>query len=234
MENLVESQIQISNDIAHDLRTPLQRLRQRLEKMSGLDVVDPADARAALEQTEDVINTFNALLRIAQIESGDRREKFQPTELGSLLANVHEAFEPSAEDGGQVLQIHTPGKHVFVLGDPDLLMQLMSNMVENALRHTPEGTTIEMQVSHIANHPVLTVSDNGSGIVGEDFLKTSPPPPAPHHPAVLDPAGPGATPDRTPRETARSSRTYRAHRAGVTLARSRSGSAHAAARSDRG
>ena len=171
MENLVESQIQISNDIAHDLRTPLQRLRQRLEKMSGLDVVDPADARAALEQTEDVINTFNALLRIAQIESGDRREKFQPTELGSLLANVHEAFEPSAEDGGQVLQIHTPGKHVFVLGDPDLLMQLMSNMVENALRHTPEGTTIGMQVSHIANHPVLTVSDNGSGIVGEDWEK---------------------------------------------------------------
>jgi len=171
LENLVESQVQISNDIAHDLRTPLQRLRQRLEKMSSRDVVVPDDARAALEQTEDVINTFNALLRIAQIEAGDRRERFQPADLGALLANVHEAFEPSADDGGRTLFITPPEKPISVLGDPDLLMQLMSNMVENALRHTPEGTTIEMQVSHVEDHPVLTVSDNGPGIVAEDREK---------------------------------------------------------------
>ena len=171
LEKLVESQVQISNDIAHDLRTPLQRLRQRLERMARQDEVDPEDTRAALEQTEDVINTFNALLRIAQIEAGNRRARFQPTELGTLLTNVHEAFEPSAEDSGQQLRFDVPGKPLSVQGDPDLLMQLISNMVENALRHTPEGTAIDMLAAEDADHVVIAVSDNGPGIANSDREK---------------------------------------------------------------
>lgn len=168
LENLVESQVQISNDIAHDLRTPLQRLRQRLEKMSYQDVVDPMDASAALEQTEDVISTFNALLRIAQLEAGDRRERFQPTDLTNVVTNVHEVFEPSAEEGGQFLHMKAPKQLVTVLGDPDLLMQLVSNLVENSLRHTPEGTSIEIEVSQLDECPILSVSDTGPGIAPED------------------------------------------------------------------
>jgi signal transduction histidine kinase len=171
LENLMESQIQISSDIAHDLRTPLQRLRQRLEKMSGQQVINPQDAVIALEQTEDIISTFNALLRIAQIEAGDRRERFQRTDLRSLLTNVYEAFEPSAEDGGQKLDLKVSDQPVVVLGDPDLLMQLISNLAENALRHTPKGTTITLATSYMDECPVLSVSDTGTGIASQDREK---------------------------------------------------------------
>ena len=171
LENLMESQVQLSTDIAHDLRTPLQRLRQRLEKMAGQQVIDPQEADAALAQTEDIIGTFNALLRIAQIEAGDRRERFQRTDLRDLVTNVHEAFEPSAEDAGQQLHLKMPDRPVVVLGDPDLLMQLISNIVENALRHTPEGTTITLEAMSVDNVPVLCVADTGPGIAPEDREK---------------------------------------------------------------
>lgn len=171
LEHLMESQVQISNDIAHDLRTPLQRLRQRLEKMAGQQVIDPQEADAALAQTEDIIGTFNALLRIAQIEAGDRRERFQRTDLRDLVTNVHEAFEPSAEDAGQQLQLKMPDQPVIVLGDPDLLMQLTSNLVENALRHTPEGTAITLEAMSVADIPVLCISDTGPGIAPDDREK---------------------------------------------------------------
>lgn len=171
LEHLIESQVQISNDIAHDLRTPLQRLRQRLEKLAGQQVADPQEAEAALAQTEDIISTFNALLRIAQIEAGDRRERFQRTDLRSLVTNVHEAFEPSAEDAGQFLQLKTSDQPVTVLGDPDLLMQLASNLVENALRHTPKGTTIALEATYLGGLPALCVSDTGPGIASEDREK---------------------------------------------------------------
>lgn len=171
LENLIESQVQISNDIAHDLRTPLQRLRQRLEKMATRDRIDPDDARVALEQAEDIINTFNALLRIAQIEAGDRRERFRTTDLNDLAVNVFEAFEPSAEQNGQQLRVKTIGQPVTMLADPDLLMQLISNLTENALRHTPADTAIEIEVLRIDGAPVLSVSDNGPGLHPEDREK---------------------------------------------------------------
>ena len=171
LESLMESQVQISNDIAHDLRTPLQRLRQRLEKMSNQDGIDPLDASAALEQTEEIIGTFHALLRIAQLEAGDRRERFQHTDLGGLIINVHEAFEPSAEEIGQNLLVKIPERPVMVFGDPDLLMQLISNFVENSLRHTPPGTSTELAVSLESGVPVLCVSDDGPGINPEDREK---------------------------------------------------------------
>ncbi|MCJ7873278.1 ATP-binding protein [Phaeobacter sp. J2-8] len=171
LENLIESQVQITNDIAHDLRTPLQRLRQRLERMATRDRVDPNDAHVALEQAEDIINTFNALLRIAQIEAGDRRERFRATDLNDLAVNVFDAFEPSAEQNGQQLRVTTFGQPVTMLADPDLLMQLISNLTENALRHTPKDTVIEIAVSRIDGAPVLTVSDNGPGLRPEDREK---------------------------------------------------------------
>lgn len=171
LENLMESQVQISNDIAHDLRTPLQRLRQRLEKMAGQQVIDPQGADVALAQTEDIIGTFNALLRIAQIEAGDRRERFQRTDLRDLVTNIHEAFEPSAEDAGQQLHLKIPDRPVVVLGDPDLLMQLISNLVENALRHTPQGTTITLKTMSVGDVPILCVADTGPGIAPDDREK---------------------------------------------------------------
>ncbi len=168
LEALVESQVQISNDIAHDLRTPLQRLRQRLERMASQEVVDPNDAELALEQVEQLIGTFNALLRIAQIEAGNRRERFQSIDMVALVSNVHEAFEPSAEEGGQTLVFQVSQGAARVFGDPDLLMQLVSNLVENALRHTPVGTEITVDVTAKPSGIVLSVSDTGPGIDPQD------------------------------------------------------------------
>lgn len=171
LENLMESQVQISNDIAHDLRTPLQRLRQRLEKMANQQAVDTNEAVIALAQTEDIINTFNALLRIALIEAGDRRERFRRTDLRDLVINVYDAFEPTAEDAGQQLRLKISDQPLYVLGDSDLLMQLISNLVENALRHTPEGTIISMEASFSNGAPLLCIADTGPGIAREDREK---------------------------------------------------------------
>lgn len=171
LADLMESQVQISNDIAHDLRTPLQRLRQRLEKMADQPIIDPEEADAALAQTEDIIGTFNALLRIAQVEAGDRRERFQRTDLRDLVANVHEVFEPSAEDADQQLYLRMPDHPVIVWGDPDLLMQLTSNLVENALRHTPASTSVTLEASTMDGFSVLCVSDTGPGIAIDDREK---------------------------------------------------------------
>jgi signal transduction histidine kinase len=171
LANLMESQVQISNDIAHDLRTPLQRLRQRLEKMANQQAVDTNEAVIALAQTEDIINTFNALLRIAQIEAGDRRERFRRTDLRDLVINVYDAFEPTAEDAGQQLRLKISDQPLYVLGDSDLLMQLISNLVENALRHTPEGTIISMEASFSNGAPLLCIADTGPGIAREDREK---------------------------------------------------------------
>jgi len=171
LERLVESQVQISNDIAHDLRTPLQRLRQRLEKMVSRDRADATEAQAALIQTEEIITTFNALLRIAQLQAGDRRERFRQTNLVDLVTNVHEAFEPSAEEGGQRLFLKLPAGPVMVQGDPDLLMQLISNLVENSLRHTPSGTDIMLNVMLDKGVAVLVVADTGPGIEQGDHDK---------------------------------------------------------------
>ncbi len=84
----VESQEQISNDIAHDMRTPLQHLRQRLETLRASAHVNPEDISASLEQTEEIIATFNALLRIAQMEAGDRQERFETLDLTRVITNV--------------------------------------------------------------------------------------------------------------------------------------------------
>jgi len=146
-------------------------LRQRLEKMANQQAVDTNEAVIALAQTEDIINTFNALLRIAQIEAGDRRERFRRTDLRDLVINVYDAFEPTAEDAGQQLRLKISDQPLYVLGDSDLLMQLISNLVENALRHTPEGTIISMEASFSNGAPLLCIADTGPGIAREDREK---------------------------------------------------------------
>ncbi|MCF3595451.1 HAMP domain-containing histidine kinase [Rhodobacteraceae bacterium LMO-12] len=171
LQALLESQQQISTDIAHDMRTPLQRLRQRLERMEAQHLPDPADAAAALHETEDIISTFNALLRIAQIEAGDRRERFSDVDLNQIAETVFEAFEPTADEAGQTLQLKPSPEPVSVSGDRDLLMQMAANLVENGLRHCSVGSAIEIGVTTSGDRPSLWVSDNGTGIAPADAKK---------------------------------------------------------------
>jgi signal transduction histidine kinase len=160
---LMESLKQVSNDIAHDMRTPLTRLRQKLE--AGLAA--PQDRALALESVlsdlDSILETFAALLRIAQIEGGARRAAFRPSDLAALARTVTEAFAPSAEDQRQALTA-SAGAPVLVDGDPELLTQMLVNLVENALRHAGPGARIAVQASRQGRAAVLSVTDDGPGV----------------------------------------------------------------------
>lgn len=160
---LMESLKQVSNDVAHDLRTPLTRLRQRLE--AGL--ASPDEREAALEGSladlDAILDTFAALLRIAQIEGGARRAGFRACDLASVVGTVVDAFAPSAEEAGQTLVRTTTGP-VHIDGDAELLTQMLVNLVENSLRHTGPGARIEVATRVTGEGIVLTVRDDGPGV----------------------------------------------------------------------
>ncbi|MDB5429577.1 MAG: sensor histidine kinase [Caulobacter sp.] len=161
---LMETLKQVSTDIAHDLRTPLTRLRQRLE--AGLENATPAEAEtleAAMADLDDILGTFAALLRIAQIEGGARRAAFQQTDLAAIARTVVEAFAPSAEDAGQTLTLDAP-EPVLVQGDRELLTQMLVNLVENALRHAGPTARIQVRAAQLEGAAILCVTDDGPGV----------------------------------------------------------------------
>jgi signal transduction histidine kinase len=160
---LMESLRQVSNDIAHDLRTPLTRLRHRLE--SGL-ATEGGRAEAidgALGYLDAILSTFAALLRIAEIEGGARRAAFRPTDLVAVAQKVVDAFAPSAEEAGQSLVSESNGP-VEIDGDQELLAQMLVNLVENAFRHAGAGAKIRVGASTIQGSAILTVTDDGPGV----------------------------------------------------------------------
>ncbi len=167
---LMEGLRQVSSDVAHQLRTPLTRLRQALESARS-SASSLADYRGAIDgavvETDAVLETFAALLRIAQIEAGTRRAGFRDVDLGAVAESVVEAFAPAAEDDGKTLRASTsPG--VQVRGDRELLTQLLANLVENAIRHTPAGTHVEVAVTATPTGAAVVVTDDGPGIPVEE------------------------------------------------------------------
>lgn len=168
VERLLESQQQIANDIAHDLRTPLQRLRQRLERMSEKTVIEPEDLSACQSQTDDIIRTFNALLRIAQIEAGNRHSGFETVSFGDLVLNIADVFEPALTDAGISLNVQDIDPSAEVEGDRNLLGQLVSNLIENVITHCPFGTKVDLSVAQSNQSTALRITDNGPGIASEN------------------------------------------------------------------
>ena len=163
---LVEAMRQVSADIAHELRTPLNRLRIHIEgaarnAASGASVDD--DLAAAIQQSEAIDQTFSALLRIAQIEAGARREKFAPVDLAALMASVGEVYADVAEDAGHTLRSDIT-EAAWVMGDRELLTQSFANLIENAIRHCPPGTQITCVVRASGTAVTASVTDTGPGI----------------------------------------------------------------------
>lgn len=164
-QSLMEGLRQVSTDIAHDLRTPLGRLRQHLDGMR--EITQPAALESAIDdalaQVDDVLTTFHALLRIGQIEGGAGRARFGPVDLSAVMERVRLAYETAVEDGGKILDSKIK-PNLVVNGDPQLLTQLFANLVENALRHAGEKAHITMSLSRVGEAVCAVVADDGPGV----------------------------------------------------------------------
>jgi signal transduction histidine kinase len=164
IESLLENLRQVSSDVAHDLRTPLTRLRTRLEEARGKSLTVPdfdAAVAHAIDDTDQLLALFTALLRLSQIESGSRLGSMSRLSLSELLERVLHLYQPVAEDHQHELTgTIQPG--VMVVGDAELLTQMFSNLVENALKHTPAGSHI--RIGLVASPVTAYVTDDGPGI----------------------------------------------------------------------
>lgn len=170
---LMENLRQITNDVAHDLRTPVTHLRHRLERARSESATaeDYAQAlEAAIAKSDEILALFAALLRIAQIEGGARRAGFSRIELASLLSHMRDLFGAVAEEAGDRLQLGAV-QNAIIRGDRELLVQLFSNLIENAILHTPLGTHIALGLRLAADRAIVTVSDNGPGVPAEEHEK---------------------------------------------------------------
>ncbi|MHA3793118.1 HAMP domain-containing sensor histidine kinase [Rhizorhabdus wittichii] len=159
----------VSNDIAHDLRTPLARLRGRLQALArrAEDGAPPgaiaAEIEAAIAESDTLLAMFAAILRIAEIEGGARRAGFERVDLGAIAHHVATTMQPAAADAGRSLADGDP-VHLPVAGDRRLLAQALINLVENAIRHTPEGSRIRIAATRTGDRAVVAIEDDGPGI----------------------------------------------------------------------
>jgi signal transduction histidine kinase len=166
IESLMESVRRVSDNIAHDLRTPLARLRNllemiRIQKNEAGNSTETVDQ--AVVQADEILSTFNALLRIARIESDRRREGFLSLELATLIRDVAELYEPLAEEKRQKFEINLLGSPK-IYGDRDLLFQAFANLVDNAIKYTPLGGSMSITVNSLQHGAQVLIADNGPGI----------------------------------------------------------------------
>lgn len=161
LEALVAAQRSVTDDIAHDLRTPLSRLRTRLEAALAAPRdpgADDAMLAAAVAELDGVLATFAALLRIARTESGAGRNAFVPVDLSALVSGMADTYGPAVEEAGRPWStVVAPG--VTLPGDAALLRQAVANLLDNALLHGAGAVSLSLEPG-----PVIAVSDEGPGI----------------------------------------------------------------------
>ncbi len=165
-ERSVNALRQVSSDIAHDLKTPVQRVSLQLEELAGEVGHDGVAARLLAQARAEVAGisgVFTALLELAQLENGALRAQFAPVDLSALAATIVEVFEPPAAGEGQTLRFEGP-QTAMVAGEKTLLGQLIANLLENAQRHAGRGASVHVGVHREAGAVTLTVCDDGPGI----------------------------------------------------------------------
>jgi signal transduction histidine kinase len=166
LAGLVEGMRQVSVNIAHDLKTPLNRLSFTVQNAIENEEAGQSVAvllQQAQEETRQINTTFEALLRIAQIESGGRHARFKHVAMAAILETLFDAYADVAEENGQTLSLHLQPLPE-ITGDKDLLTQLFANLIENAIRHCPAGTAIVLSSKADPEHFEVSVADNGPGI----------------------------------------------------------------------
>ena len=163
---LMEDVRRVSDNIAHDLRTPLARLRNRLEELhlqtSGTGA-NSEGIEQAVAEADRLLNTFNALLRIARVESQHGGESFTEIAMDDLVRDVAELYEPLMEEKSQALAMQLRGD-VHVSGDRDLLFQTIANLLDNATKYTPAGGDIQIDLARQNGKGKLIIADSGPGI----------------------------------------------------------------------
>jgi signal transduction histidine kinase len=167
---LMDGVRQVSNAIAHDLRTPITRARTRLED-AALHATTSAELHAAIERAtadlDDIVAVFQALLRISEIEAGSRRSAFTPLDLRDVLADVAELYEPVAEEKEVSLVADLPTT-VPVYGDRDMLRQAITNLADNAVKFSPAGGVVRLSAALLPDCIEVAVTDQGPGIPPAD------------------------------------------------------------------
>src|SRR5215471_10480701 len=166
IEHLMDGVRHVSNAIAHDLRTPLARIRSRLE-----EALRPAEtmtqlagtARFAIQQIDELINMLDRLLQIAEAESGARRQSFTRVRLAAVLGDVFELYDATAEAEGIALINETEGDLV-TLGDRNLLASATANLIDNALKYAGSGATVRIKTTNEHDTVSIVVQDDGPGI----------------------------------------------------------------------
>lgn len=165
LQELMAAVRRVTDDVAHDLRTPLSRLRQRLEAAAtGRDADARGAVASAIEECDRILGVFEALLRIAQVEGGGTRASFRRFDLSGVVEAVAEVYGPAAEERRQTLEARVaPG--VSAWGDRELVAQMLANLVENAVRHGREGGRVEVALERSpGGGAAVTVADDGAGV----------------------------------------------------------------------
>ena len=171
--SLIENIQQVSSDIAHDLRTPVSHLKFRLEDALSRNLsAEQYKERIAfaIQEVDTILDTFSAMLRISQIESGSRRSGFKTVSLSDIVVSVIDALSPVAEEQGKAI-ISNIERDATLTGDKELLTQLAFNLLDNAILHTPVNTQIAVSLRSTGTQSELTIADNGPGIAEAYRLK---------------------------------------------------------------
>ena len=164
-ETSVTALKQVTLDIAHDLKTPIQRVSVHLDELASRQDADPLVGKAQ-EELASVSSVFQSLLQLAQVESGSPRSRFNEVNLNKILQTITEVYEPSFTHR---FNLDLPPSAVLVEGDKDLLTQALANLVENALRHAGDTAQIGLSLRETPQNVTLSITDNGPGIPQAEY-----------------------------------------------------------------